>query len=126
MIKFTIPYPKNKAQKSDWCKRYGLNAIYQGKHWSKRKADSEFWHYLVHKELSSQGIPRKQFEKPVTITMLWNDGMDIDNHAYIGKMIVDSLKGWLIKDDTKKYYAAITHRFHDKNYITVEIKEAVD
>lgn len=125
MIKFIIPYPKSKAQRTDWCKRYGLNAIYQGKHWTKRREDSEFWHYLVHNELHRQGIPRKTFENPVRITMFWNDNMDIDNHSYIGKMIVDALKGWLIADDTRKYFASVTHRFHDKDYVLVEIAEVI-
>ena len=86
-MKFIIPYPTNKTQRSGWCKQYGLNAIYKGKIWQLRQADSKFfWHYLVKRELMGQKIPRKLFEKPVTMTFWWNDGMDIDNHAYMGKM----------------------------------------
>jgi len=124
MIKFIIDYPATKREKSRWNKMYGLNAIYAGKHWAKRKKDSEFWHELVIYELRKQGIPWNIPKNGVTITMFWNDDMDIDNHAYMGKMIVDSLKGHLIADDTKHYFKSITHKFHDKNYILVKIEEA--
>lgn len=53
-----IEYPKTKAGKRQWGKEYGLNAIYAGKHWSRRKADSEYWHSLTHAALVRAGIPR--------------------------------------------------------------------
>ena len=124
MIKFIIPYPKNKKGKSDWCKKYGLNAIYAGKHWAKRKKDSEFWHKLVLSELRNQGIKRKLINVPVRIVFYHNDRMDIDNHAYIEKMIVDALKEYIIVDDSKSYYREKTSRFHDNDFITVEIYKA--
>lgn len=115
-MKFTITYPKKISE-------YGLNAIYAGKHWSKRKKDGEYWHWLVMSELSRQRIRRKIFKNPVKIVMYWNDRMDIDNHAYMGKMIVDSLKGHLIVDDTRKYFKGVSHEFWDGKEILVEIKE---
>ena len=42
---FTIEYPKS-------LKGYSLNDIYAGKHWAKRKKDSDYWHWLVRGELS--------------------------------------------------------------------------
>jgi len=119
-IEFTLPYPKPMRQ---FCKLYGLNAIYSGKHWSKRRQDSEYWHLLVKNELRKNKIPKKEFKKPVIIRFSWNDGLDCSNHAYAGKMIEDALKGWVIHDDSKKYVREIRHRFHDENYIMVEVME---
>ena len=86
------------------------------------KKDSEFWHYLVLSELRRQGIVRRLFKKPVKITFWWNDRLDIDNHAYMGKMIADALKGYLMEDDSKRYYVEAAHKFHDEDYIKVELK----
>ena len=53
---FTIEYPKS-------LKGYSLNDIYAGKHWTKRKKDSDYWHWLVRGELSEQGVKKKLFKK---------------------------------------------------------------
>ena len=87
-----IEYPKTKAGKRQWGKEYGMNAIYAGKHWSRRKADSEYWHSLTHAALVRAGIPRNPAQKPVSIDFWWDDRLDLDNHAYMAKMIVDE---WL-------------------------------
>lgn len=121
-MKFTIPYPKPK-QMAAFCKRFGLNSIYAGKHWSKRKEDKEYWYWLIKSELAKQSVPAKIFEKAVCITFHWNDGLDCSNHAYIAKMIEDCLKGYLIKDDSRRYVAEIRHKFYDEPFITVEILE---
>lgn len=118
MIRFIIPYPKNKSK---WNKEYGMNAIYSGKHWTRRKKDSEFWHWLVISELKKQGVERKIINAPVRIIFYHNTRMDIDNHSYIEKMIVDALKGYVIVDDTKRYYTERTSRFHGLDCIAVEI-----
>ncbi len=120
MIRFTIPYPKKK-QMAAFCREYGLNAIYSGKHWSRRKADKEYWRCLVSSELKRQRIARLIIDKPVEIIFRWNDGLDCSNHAYMGKMIEDVLVGYLIKDDSRKHVKKISHEFHDKSYIEVEI-----
>lgn len=122
-MKFQIPYPSTKTEMSAWNKEYGMNAIYSGKHWAKRKADRDFWHNMVCLYLKRQKIPKKLFSEPVQITFRWNDNLDCSNHAYMGKLIEDGLKGYLIKDDKRKYVKAISHCFHDENYIEVEITE---
>ena len=66
---------------------------------------------------------RKPFDNPVIITLFWNDRLDIDNHAVMGKMIVDALKGRLINDDNRKWLKGVCHFFHDEDYILVQIKE---
>jgi hypothetical protein len=106
-----------------FCKEYGLNSIYAGKHWARRKADKEDWHYLVKQALNS-ARPLKMFDKPVRINFYWNDNLDCSNHAYMGKMIEDCLKGYIIKDDSRRYVKEICHKFHDEPFIAVEIMEA--
>lgn len=122
-MEFKIYYPTENKEKSRWSKEFGLNAIYAGKHWAKRREDAQYWHIIVNAALRKQEVPKAIYKRRVRITMLWNDRLDIDNHAYMGKMIVDSLKGYLIKDDTRRYLKSIKHDFHDKDYILVRIEE---
>ena len=124
-MKFIIPYPP-KSVMARWNKEYSLNSIYTGKHWSKRNADSEFWHNMVRSCLLQQAVPNKTFFNPVCIIFRWNDSLDCSNHAYMAKLIEDGLKGYLIKDDSKKYVKGISHFFHDGNYIEVEIQEVIE
>ena len=49
--------------------------------------------------------------------------MDCSNHAYMGKMIEDALKGWIIEDDSRKYVKEITHGFHSGKFIFVRLEE---
>lgn len=119
---FRIDYPKSKAEQRRWGKEYGLNAIYAGKHWSRRRADSEYWHAITRAAIARAGIPRRPAQQPVEITFRWNDRLDLDNHAYIAKMIVDSIKGHLIADDSRRYVRRIVHEWHEGNYIEVEVK----
>lgn len=118
---FTIPYPRTKAGMSAFCKRFGLNAIYSGKHWSKRREDAEYWHLTIKAELMRQNVPCKPYDKPVSISFYWNDRLDIDNHAVLGKYILDSLKGYLIRDDDRRFVKEVRHKFYDGDCITVEV-----
>lgn len=120
---FEIPYPSTKAGRSQWSREYGLNAYWSGKHWAKRKEDARYWHSLVRHELQRQGISCRVFLRPVFVRFWWYDGLDIDNHAAMGKMIVDALKGVLLADDSKKYFVKVSHEFWDKPSIRVEIEE---
>ena len=120
---FRIYYPKNKAEMRRWTSEYGMNAYYAGKHWSKRKQDAEYWHLLTRSAINRQEVRKTPFEKPVVITILWNDRLDIDNHAVMGKMIVDAIKGRLINDDNRRWVKGVCHFFHDEDYILVKIGE---
>lgn len=120
---FLIPYPKTAKERKNWNKWYGLNSIYAGKYWNERKKDSEYWHWLVVAELRRQKVPLKIFERPVKITFFWNDNLDIDNHAYMGKLIADALKGRLITDDNRRFYRSVCHDFHDGDHIRVLMEE---
>lgn len=117
---FDIDYPESKAGKRNWNKNYGLNSIYSGKHWSERKADAEYWHYMVYKALSD--YHKNPFDKPVVITFYWNDNLDLSNHAYMAKMIEDAIKGRIIKDDNKKCVLGIEHYWHSEDCIRVKVK----
>lgn len=120
---FRIYYPKSKAEQKRWAKEYGMNAYYAGKHWSIRKQDAEYWHLLTRSAMNRQEIRVRPFEKPVEISFLWNDRLDIDNHAIMGKMIVDAMKGRLINDDSRRFVKGIYHGFHDEDYILIQIRE---
>lgn len=121
--KFRIPYPHSKAGLKQWAKEYGMNAYYAGKHWSRRKRDAEYWHRLTRLHMDEQNVRRVPFKRPVVVIFHWNDRLDIDNHAIMGKMIVDALKGCVIEDDSRKWVKGVCHYFHDENYIGVEIRE---
>ena len=123
MTEFIIPYPSTKAGKSEWNKRYGLNAYYSGKHYAVRKKDADYWHTMTMAELRRQKIKKAPCESPVIITMYFNDNMDCSNHAVIFKMIEDSIKGIIIKDDNRKCVVGNEIYFHDKDYIRVVIRK---
>ena len=120
-LSFTIPYPATKKGRSAWAKQYGFNAVYAGKHWAKRKQDSDYWHSLVKAELRRQGLGRKPFDKPVRITFWWNDGLDLDNTAYMRKLIIDGMKDIVITDDDKRYVVGLCDKIHAGNEILVEV-----
>lgn len=120
---FVIDYPSTDAGKKAWNKMYGMNAIYAGKHWSKRREDANFWHQMTVLAMRKAHCRKKPFEKPVVITYLWNDRMDLSNHAYMAKMIEDAMKGVLITDDTKKYVKGVEHYFHNAPCIKVIVQE---
>jgi hypothetical protein len=102
---------------------YSLNKIYAGIHWAKRKKQADYIHDLVGYTLVQQRIPQILFKKPVKVTLSFNSNLDIDNHAYLSKLIVDGMKGYLIKDDTKKYVVDIEQKFWKEDGILVEVEE---
>ena len=122
-IEFVVPYPVNR---SAYCRRFGLNAYWSGKHWTQRKDDAEDMHWTVRAAMSAAKIPHKLMDKPVRITFSHNTRMDIDNHAAIEKLIVDSLKGWVLYDDAKKYYLERVSRFWSGDGVKVEVEEIED
>ena len=126
MTEFYIPYPKPrsaKGKKRTFSGEYGLNAIYAGKHWTQRKADSESWHAYTLQCLLQQSIRRKPYDCPVEIIFSWDDKLDCSNHAYAAKMIEDAIKGYLIVDDSRKYVQRIVHEFNRQKIIKVTIRE---
>ena len=122
-MKFTIPYPPTQKGKTMWNRRYGLNAYYSGKHWAQRKKDAEVWHWMTTAAMRKAKCRTTPFDKPVVVRFCWNDHLDIDNHAVMGKMIVDAMKGTIIHDDSRRYLAGVEHYFHDEDYILVMVRE---
>lgn len=122
-MKFEIEYPPTKKGKAVWNKRFGLNAYYAGKHWNERKRDAEELHWIARAAMKRAGIRQKILEKPVKLTFLFDDGLDCSNHAVIVKAVEDAMKGWIIKDDSRKYVKSITMMFHEENCIRVIVEE---
>ena len=117
---FEIPYPPTKKGKSAWNRRFSLNAYYAGKPWPVRKRDAEELHTLTRACLrKARG---KAPDGPVEVIFRWNDGLDIDNHAVIGKAVVDALKGAVIQDDNRHYFHRVVHEFWDGGCIQVEVR----
>ena len=123
MIAFELDYPPTKRGKAAFCKRYGLNAYYAGKHWGARKRDAEELHALTWAAMKRAKIKKAPAKVPVRITFLFDDGLDCSNHAIIVKAVEDAMKGWVIKDDSRKYVRSVTMMFHQENCIRVLVEE---
>ena len=123
MIAFELDYPPTKRGKAAFCKRYGLNAYYAGKHWGARKRDAEELHALTWAAMKRAKIKKAPAKVPVRITFLFDDGLDCSNHAVIVKAVEDAMKGWVIKDDSRKYVRSVTMMFHQENCIRVLVEE---
>lgn len=123
MIAFDIPYPPTKKGKAAWNKRYGLNAYYAGKHWSQRKKDAEELHTMTLLSMRKARIRRQMVRGPVEVRFYWNDGLDIDNHAALGKAFVDAMKGYILPDDNRQWFRRVVHDFWDGDTIHVEVRE---
>lgn len=101
-----------------------LNKIYSGGHYYERQNYSKGIHTLVRGQLKRQ-LPEHIHSRPVIITVSFpEDNLDIDNHSYFTKCVIDSLKGYLIVDDSRKYVKGVIQIFEPglKN-IRVRIEE---
>lgn len=123
MIRFTIPYPPAKKDKAAFCKRFGLNAYYAGKHWTQRKDDARDLHMLTEFSMKRAHIRKQLVNYPVSVRFLWDDGLDLDNHAVLGKAIVDALKGYILPDDNRRWVKKVSHEFWDGGEIAVEVSK---
>ena len=123
MISFTIPYPTTKAAMAAWNRRYGLNAYYAGKHYQQRKRDAEALHGLARVAMKKARVKKQMVKGPVEVRFYWDDGLDCDNHAVIGKAVVDAMKGWVLPDDNRRWVRKVSHEFWDGGAIRVEVAE---
>ena len=117
MIKFIIDFKVTGE--------YGMNKLYSGVHWTVRKRQADFIHSLVQTTLYANKIPRKLFKRPVKVTISYNSKLDIDNHSYLSKLIIDGLKGYLIEDDKRKYLVELDQQFWEGEGILVEVEEKI-
>ena len=122
MIRFEIQYPQGKKGKSSWNRRFGLNAYYAGKSWPERKRDAEELHMIARAAMHRAGIKPGGMSSPAQGRFYWADGLDIDNHAVLGKAIVDAMKGYLLADDGPKYVRKVSHEFWEGDCIRVEVE----
>lgn len=122
MIRFEIQYPQGKKGKSSWNRRFGLNAYYAGKSWPERKRDAEELHMIARAAMHRAGIKPGVISSPAQVRFYWADGLDIDNHAVLGKAIVDAMKGYLLADDGPKYIRKVSHEFWEGDCIRVEVE----
>ena len=122
MIRFEIQYPKGKKGKSSWNRRFGLNAYYAGKSWPERKRDAEELHMIARAAMHRAGITPRVISSPAQVRVFCSEGLDIDNHAVLGKAIVDAMKGYLLADDGPKYVRKVSHEFWEGDCIRVEVE----
>lgn len=122
-IRFSIPYPHTKAGKAAWNRRYGLNAYYAGKHYQQRKRDAQELHALTWAALKKARVKKQMVRGPVEVRFYWDDRLDCDNHAVIGKAVVDALKGWVLPDDSPRWVRKVSHEFWNGGEIRVEVEE---
>lgn len=113
MIEFVMPL--------DRAGEYSLNKIYAGVHWTKRQKQAEKMHWMVLSALKKAGIKKRIYKGPVTIQLSYNTRLDIDNHGYLSKLIIDGLKGYVIADDTKKHVDCIIQDFWNKKGVRIRI-----
>lgn len=73
--------------------------------------------------MMAAGIKRRQIERPVEIKISYDSQLDIDNHGYINKAIIDALKDYLLSDDNKNHVVRLITEFWDGRDIKVEIRE---
>ena len=103
--------------------KFSLNSIYSGNHWRTRQKQAGWIHQQVKFSLLGQKIPKVFFANPVLIEFYWNSRLDLDNHGYLAKLIIDGLKGYLIEDDTKKHVREIRHSYWPQNGVKIEVSE---
>lgn len=115
MVEFRIPYKVTGKE--------GLNKLYAGAHWTVRKKEADKWHKLVHQHLATQ-LPKRIFDVPVIVVIGYDTRLDIDNHGYLSKMIVDGLKGYLLHNDSRKYLLGLVQVFHNEgDQIIIRVME---
>ena len=120
---FTIPYPETKRGMTAWNKRFSLNSYYGGKHWAQRKKDADDIHVLTIRALKLARVRKTLVTGPVSVHFYWFPGLDVDNNAALGKMIVDAMEGWILPDDSPRWFRRVSHEFWDRREIGVEVVE---
>ncbi len=120
---FTIPYPPTKKGKAAFCRKYGLNAYYAGKAWPVRNREAKELHQLAELSMRRSGVKKQMVTGPVSVSFRWDDGLDIDNHAIVGKAIVDAMKGWLLPNDGPRWVRRVTHGYWKRGCIGIQVEE---
>ena len=69
-------------------------------------------------------IKKEPLQFPVKLVFRFNDRLDCSNHAILVKIIEDAMKGWIIKDDSRRYVKSITTEFYNGDSIEISITKA--
>ena len=115
MITYTIPELE--------LGQYSLNKYYSGMNIHQRRKHTQYWHDLSHCAMRAAGIKRSPQDGPWAVTFYFNSRLDIDNHAVIAKMVIDSMKGWVFPNDTRQFLKEVNFRFWDGKGVKVEIRD---
>ncbi len=102
------------------------NILYSGKHYRKRMEMAEFAHQSVDEALN--GVKMTLYATPVNITVVGHfKSRIIDSDNIVSKLLIDSLKGKLIKDDSPQYVRRVTTESvkAEKDYTEIIIEVAV-
>ncbi len=103
-----------------------LNEWYSSSHWTKRKSQKDYFKKKITTLLLEQGCHKNGKIDKFKVSLVYNSRLDPDNTITIIKIFVDSLKGLVVKDDTKKYFKGFSIEVNDKlpidSYI-IEVKE---
>lgn len=95
------------------------NRLYSQRHWSKRKALVDEVHLLTRAAIP---VDVQMYEQPVAITVTaFSRGVPIDADNVAAKLYIDTLKGWLIQDDDRRFVREVTTRSMRDNDPRVEI-----
>jgi hypothetical protein len=103
------------------------NAIYASKNpWARSKYAQDVKDFIRWHLISQKINKQKNDDKTFTVKFAFPpDRLDIDNHSYFAKCVIDACKGWIIKDDKAKYIQGITLAFDTTiSSILVEFTEA--
>lgn len=100
---------------------FSWNTMYSGIHWTKRKAEVDRVKLVVRAALTGDETP---FERSVDIyTTAYYDEQPADSDNVWDKPYIDALKGWLLKDDNRRWVRWAASRADvDKTRPRVEIQ----
>ena len=94
--------------------KLSLNRLYSCRyHWSVRERRAREIHQKVILQLISKKIPRKLFDTKISIDFFWNSRLDLDNHGYATKLIIDGYN--------RKYISKISHSFWNGKGVKIVI-----
>ena len=57
-----------------------------------RKKDAQELHTIAWSAMKQAKVRKKMVTGPVEVRFYWDDNLDVDNHAVIGKAVVDAMK----------------------------------
>ena len=100
-----------------------LNAYYQSRHWAVRNKLKNEWKEKFGWLLKEAGV---QWMDAFCVSVKFNSRLDTENVIGGLKILVDTMKGVYIEDDTKKYYKGVSiepDETLDKNTYVITISE---